>query len=67
MAWQFIINSLHHFVIEAFKILSSEWRLESSELIYDASTRPDVRLRVVGLILPHLWTSVVRSARLGIK
>ena len=60
MGWNSLVISSGHFFVEAFHILGVEGRLEGGHLIEDATHGPDVRLLIVGLVLPDLGAGRVR-------
>lgn len=51
---------------QILQVLAPEGRPVCAHLVQDASQRPDIRFRVVGLVPPHFGAGVVGSARLGI-
>ena len=52
---------------EAIHVICTERRHKSAHLVRDTAQRPDVRLQVVGLVLPDLGTGVVGSSRLRVQ
>ena len=61
------VNSFHNPLIESFHVLGREGRVEGDELVEDAAERPDVRLVVVGFVLPDLGARVVRRSCLRLQ
>jgi hypothetical protein len=62
-----LVLPLEHLLVQATLVLGRKGWLQRAHLVDDLAQRPNVRLYVVGLILPHLGTGVVRRARLGVK
>lgn len=60
------VSSLDDLLVEAVHVLSAEGRLQRSHLVDHAAEAPDIGLGVIGLVLPHLRTGVVRRAGLGV-
>ena len=58
--------SLDDLFVEALHVVGAEGRHQGAHLVQDAAKRPNVALAVVGLVAPHLWTRVVRSACLRV-
>jgi len=48
-------------------VICSEWRLERYRFVQDATKRPYITLVIVGLVPPHLWAGIVRSACLCVE
>ena len=65
--WDLRVNSFHDSLIETFHVLGREGRVEGHQLVEDAAERPDIRLVVVGFVLPDLGTRIVRRASLRLQ
>ena len=63
----FRIDTFEYSIIETFHIFGGKWWIKSNELVEDASKGPNVRLVVIWLILPNLWTSIIRCTGLRLK
>ena len=53
------------FAEERAHVLGSEWRDKAECLVDNAPETPDVTFDVVRRIVPHLWTSIIRSSGLS--
>jgi hypothetical protein len=62
-----VICSVLHFFVKLIHGLAAKWRLEAAQLIHDTSEGPNIAVEAVGLIVPNLWTGVVRGASLGMR
>ena len=51
-------------LVKALHVVCAERRNQGTHLIKDAAERPDITLRVIGLITPYLWTCVIGCASL---
>jgi len=54
-------------MIQAFHILSGEWRVQSNKLVEHTSEGPNIWFVVVRFILPYLWTCIVWGTGLSLK
>ena len=63
----FRIDAFEYSIIETLHIFGGKWWIEGNELVEDAPKRPNVRLIVIRLILPNLWTSIIRCTGLRLK
>ena len=54
-------------MVETFHILGCKRRVECNELVKDTAQGPNITLVIVGFVLPHLGTGVVRSSCLCLK
>ena len=61
------VLALEHALEQAIHVIGLEGRLQMAHLVGHAAERPDVRLEIVRLILPHLGASVVRRAGLRVQ
>lgn len=59
------IRPPHNLLIEPLHIFRLERRFEHGHLIQNTSQRPYIRFGVIGLVVPHFRTGVVRGACLG--
>ena len=62
VAWNGRVLASKHSSTETSHIVCSEWWHQCAHLVNDATERPDIRLKIIWLILPDLRTCIVRSA-----
>lgn len=61
--WIFAANDLQD---KCTLVVGVKGVLERTELVQDATQRPDIRLVIVGFILAQLWAQIVRRAYDGL-
>ena len=63
----FGVSPFNYLLIQSLHVLSPEGGFQSRHFVNHASKRPNIRLAIIGLVLPDLWGSVVGSACLGVE
>lgn len=61
------VLSLQHFLEQSIHVIGFERGLQGCDLIEHTTETPQIALAVIGLVLPDLRTSVVRSACLSVE
>jgi hypothetical protein len=61
------VLTLEHTLEKPVHVIGAEGRDQSTHLVSYAAERPDIRLKVIGLILPDLRTGVVGGTSLGVE
>jgi hypothetical protein len=56
-----------HSFVKTVHIVGTEWGHQRAHFVDNATERPNVRLQIIGLVLPHLRTRVVRRSRLRVE
>ena len=67
MLRQFWVRAGEYAVVETLHTFRTEWRIEGTHLINDASERPNVTLLIIRFLLPDFWASIVRRSRLCVQ
>jgi hypothetical protein len=61
------VTSLDDLFVETIHVFSAERRFEGNHFIDNTAQGPDVRLGVIGFVLPDLGTGIVGSPGLGVE
>jgi hypothetical protein len=59
------VDASSDLLIQPLHVLRLEGHFQTDQLVQHTSQRPDIRFLVIGLILPHFRTRIIRSPCLG--
>ena len=66
MLWDARVLAFDDFLVESLHVICSERRHQGTHFVENTAERPDITLRIIGLISPNFWTGIIRCTGLSV-